>query len=64
MVLNYIVILTTDETLFRIMGCVNLESSRGQNMLVSTYKTLYGIAPPSSEITTGRKKRRAISEVP
>ena len=34
------------ETLLRIIGSVNLESSRVQNMLITTYKTLYGIAPP------------------
>ena len=34
------------ETLLRIIGSVNLESSRVQNMLVTTYKALYGIAPP------------------
>ena len=30
----------------RIIGSVNLESSRVQNMLTTTYKTRYGIAPP------------------
>ena len=34
------------ETLLRIIGSVNLESSPVQNMLITTYKTLYGIAPP------------------
>ena len=34
------------ETLLKIIGSVNLESSRVQNMLVTTYKTLYGLAPP------------------
>ena len=34
------------ETLLRIIGSVNLESSRVQNMRITTYKTLYGIAPP------------------
>ena len=34
------------ETLLKIIGSVNLESSRVQNTLVTTYKTLYGLAPP------------------
>ena len=33
------------ETLLKIIGSVNLESSRVYNMLVTTYKSLYGLAP-------------------
>ena len=32
------------ETVLKIIGSVNLKSSLVQNMLVTTYKTLYGIA--------------------
>ena len=45
------------ETLFKIIGSVNLESSRVHNMLVATYKTLYGIAPK-------KEQQRTTSEVP
>ena len=34
------------ETLLKIRGPVNRESCRVQNMLVTTYKTLYALAPP------------------
>ena len=34
------------ETLLKLIGSVNRESSRVRNMLVTTYKTLYGLAPP------------------
>ena len=46
------------ETLLRITGSVNLESSRVQNMLVTTYKILYEIAPPWKN-----EQRRTTSEV-
>ena len=45
------------ETLLKIIGSVNLESSRVQNMLVTTYKTLYGIALKNEQ-------QRTTSEVP
>lgn len=44
------------ETLLRIMGSVNLESSFIQNMLVTTYKTLYEIAPPYLESLLEERK--------
>ena len=45
------------ETLLKIIGSVNLESSRVQNMLVTKYKTLYGIALKNEQ-------QRTTSEVP
>ena len=42
---------------YETIGSVNLESSRVQNMLVTTYKTLYGIALKN-------KQQRTTSEVP
>ena len=45
------------ETLLKIIGSVNLESSRVQNMLVTTYKALYGIALKNEQ-------QRTTSEVP
>ena len=45
------------ETLLKIIGSVNLESSRVQNMLVTTYKTLHGIALKNEQ-------QRTTSEVP
>ena len=44
------------ETLLRIIGSVNLESSRVQNMLITTYKTLYGIAPPYLKLLLKERK--------
>ena len=42
--------------LLRIIGSVNLESSRVQNMLITTYKTLYGIAPPYLKLLLKERK--------
>ena len=44
------------ETLLRKIGSVNLESSRVQNMLITTYKTLYGIAPPYLKLLLKQRK--------
>ena len=44
------------ETSLRIIGSVNLESSRVQNMLITTYKTLYGIAPPYLKLLLKERK--------
>ena len=44
------------ETVLKIIGSVNLKSSLVQNMLVTTYKTLYGIALKN-------EKQRTTSEV-
>ena len=44
------------ETLLRIIGSVNLESSRVQNMLITTYKTLYDIAPPYFKLLLKERK--------
>ena len=47
------------ETLLRIIGSVNFESSRIQNniiMLITTYKTLYGIAPPYLKLLLKERK--------
>ena len=44
------------ETLLRIIGSVNLESSRVQNMLITTYKTLYDIAPPYLKLLLKERK--------
>ena len=45
------------ETVLKIIGSVNLKSSLVQNMLVTTYKTLYGIALKNEQ-------QRTTSEVP
>ena len=44
------------ETLLRIIGSVNLESSRVQNMLITTYKTLYDTAPPYLKLLLKERK--------
>ena len=44
------------ETLLRIIGSVNLESSRVQNMLITTYKTFYDIAPPYLKLLLKERK--------
>ena len=44
------------DTLLRKIGSVNLESSRVQNMLITTYKTLYGIAPPYLKLLLKERK--------
>ena len=44
------------ETLLRKIGSVNLESSPVQNMLITTYKTLYGIAPPYLKLLLKERK--------
>lgn len=44
------------ETLLRIIGSVYLESSRVQNMLITTYKTLCGIAPPYLKLLLKERK--------
>ena len=53
------------ETLLRMIGSLNIESSRVQNMLVTTCKTLYGVAPLYLRYHHWKKeKRRTTSEVP
>lgn len=44
------------ETLLRKIGSVNLESSCVQNMLITTYKTLYDIAPPYLKLLLKERK--------
>ena len=44
------------ETLLRIIGSVNLQSPRVQNMLVTKYKTLHGIAPPYLRLLLDERK--------
>lgn len=51
------------ETLLRIIGSVNLESSRVQNMLITTYKTLY-YSPISDVVKLQNKAIRVINNVP
>ena len=44
------------ETLLRTIGSVNLESSRVQSMLITTYKTLYDTAPPYLKLLLKERK--------
>lgn len=51
------------ETLLRTIGSVNIEFSRVHNMIVTSYKTLYGISPPYLRSLLEERKRRATLEL-